>query len=130
MTASTPVRPLDVLDPAHERFLLVVCFEVAFCFVVPTFLLFVAAAFLPMMLVGAIVQPYNPWTSWKIVAQVVFGSAGLAGVARAVYLLWTKAPHDRWRWMTLLGLILGAAVSVEHWLAVRNPDAYFGALFQ
>jgi hypothetical protein len=107
------------LDPGHDRFCVIVGVEASFCFLVPFVFLTVGAAYLPILVVGAVMHPHDIW-AWKAVAQVMLGSAGIAGVGRAVSLIWTKARDDRWRWLTLLGLACGAAVAVEHWVAVSH----------
>ena len=103
MTASTPVRPLDALDPAHDRFCVAVGFEAAFCYLVPFLALHLVAINLPILVVGAVRHQQDTW-AWMAVAQVAPGSAGLAGVMRTVYLVWTKAVRDRSRWMTSMAL--------------------------
>jgi hypothetical protein len=117
-----PDVPERSVDEAHDLFCVAVGFEVVFCFLVPFFFLVVGAVYLPILVVGAVMRPQDTW-AWKAVAQILLGSAGVAGVSRTVYLIWTKARNDQLRWVTLLGLVCGAAVSIDHWFTVSHGRA-------
>ena len=114
MTDNAPVER-DAPASARPRYAWAIVLEAVLCFALPCIALTVGLFYLPLLLVGLVRGGYTSGLFYWLIAPIVLGWSGVAGVARVLWLLCARRPTFLRRWLTLLTLACGVTVSLVLW---------------
>lgn len=106
--------------PGPQRYLIVL--EAVVCFAAPCVLLFGGLMYLPIMIAAIVGGASGNPLPWSVVATLVLGWIGIAGIVRLLWVICARRPPPLRRALTLAALACGVADVALWWfiLAVRT----------
>lgn len=121
MAADARSERLADAGPGWQRVLIV--FEAVVCFAAPFVLLCGGLMYLPIMAAALVGGAYGNALPWLVVATVVLGWIGIAGIARVVWVICVRRPSRLRRALTLAALACGVVDVVIWWIIIvgRTP---------